>query len=194
MESYDNIVKQFRQLNTTIDTHPDRDTIISRLIDDGYFEMYGLIPNIPSEQCPEKPQENTDTPNESESDDDDDDDDDDDAKDDETKCEMKHLDFDPATVETAINNHHKEKQEELMSTILVGFLQSLVEYEETLTSSAFLHRCYLAYAKKEHHTNAKPNVIKSVDVFKKVVRDLLGNYEVIQDGRSKGWKLAIPSH
>ena len=92
------------------------------------------------------------------------------------------------TIEKLIKIDH----EVLLVTILTEFLNTLVEHDE-LTSTAFMHRCYLDYAKIHHKTNSRLNVIQKVDKFKDVMRGVFGEYEVKEGGgRSKGWRLGIP--
>lgn len=96
-------------------------------------------------------------------------------------------------VEAQINAHLKGARKELMVTILTGFLNTLVEYDEKPTTSAFMHRCYLTYAKKQHRTNAKSNVIQSAKIFAQVLRGIIGDYELKEGNeRSKGWALGVP--
>jgi hypothetical protein len=80
---------------------------------------------------------------------------------------------------------------EIVITILTDFLNNLVEYEDEPTSTAFMYRCYLTFAREKHHTNAKDNVIKDVKKFKMLLNEVIGQYEV-KDTRSRGWKLAVP--
>lgn len=108
------------------------------------------------------------------------------------KAELVKLQVDENDVSAELDIHYGEECRELRQIILTDFLNTLVEHDEFLTSSAFMHRCYLRYARKHYRTNAKINVVKSVDMFKSILRNLASKYEVVVNGRSKGWKLGVP--
>jgi hypothetical protein len=84
--------------------------------------------------------------------------------------------------------------EGLIVDILTDYLNTLVECDEALTSTPFLHRCYLNYSLKYHKTNAGKNVILKVEMFRNVLRSIIGPYEVKTKGKHKGWKLGIPKN
>lgn len=87
--------------------------------------------------------------------------------------------------------------------IIQQFIQTLIinPTPNDLTSSAFLHRCYLRYARDVHHTTSEINVITNKKDFVDYLRNVVGDYEVrkyyrrtdcVNIYRSKGWKLAVP--
>jgi hypothetical protein len=94
-------------------------------------------------------------------------------------------------VERNISLALKGTHSELSVVILRNFLNSLVEHQGTPTTSAFMHRCYLSYAKKNHKTNAKVNVIQDSNKFREILKNVIGEYEIKENNRSKGWALAV---
>jgi hypothetical protein len=214
MDSYLTIVNKLFEINAVILDQPNKDEIISKLIVDGHLTIYRsdltqqtIYKNRSVDEyvdpCGNESDEDAkyDTVDIEEEERDDEDaqygateESDDEAieESDSEDVQYETIKIDAEVIEEQVRSYHKEECSELMVEIVTKFLCNLVNCDDVLTSTAFMHRCYLSFAKKHHKTNAKVNVIQKVDEFKKILRNVVGSYEVKSNGRSKGWKLGVP--
>lgn len=168
---YADIVNQLVPVLKLISQQKDHQLIVDRLIKDGYLNVLGFDNSSSQEEEPINTTSTTTTQQCSES-------------------SEEYTKITPVTTEQ-IDEFFGKSTNELTLTILSNFINGLVLYEGTPTSTAFMHRCYLAYAKKHYKTNAKSNVVQNADTFKRLLRDLIPEHEIRKDERSKGWALAI---
>ena len=178
---YFNIVKQLALVTEMIEEHNDSNAVVNRLIAEGHLRVFGIVPWDDSDV---EEVINTTTTTSTQK-----------SVEEESEEEVKRNKIEEVSselVERNISLALKGTHSELSVVILRNFLNSLVEYQGTPTTSAFMHRCYLAYARKNHKTNAKINVIQDANKFREVLRSIIGQYEDKEGNeRSKGWKLAV---
>ena len=184
---YSNIVKQLALVTEMIKNSDNEDQIVNRLADEGHLRIFSIVPcdenNSEEEQInttsTTTTQKNVVEKESTES-----------TEEEIVRKKIEEVSSD--LVERNISLALKGIHSELSVVILRNFLNSLVEHQGAPTTSAFMHRCYLAYARKNHKTNAKINVIQDANKFKEALRSIIGQYEVKEQGeRSKGWSLAV---
>jgi len=182
---YSNIVKQLALVAEMLESQKNKNDIIKRLAANGHLRVFEIISDEESSEEQINTTSTTTTQRESSEEESE-------SSEEEIVTRKQIEEISADLVERNISLALKGTHSELSVVILRNFLNSLVEYQGTPTTSAFMHRCYLSYAKKNHKTNAKTNVIQDANKFKEVLRSVVGEYEAKEgNGRSRGWKLAV---
>lgn len=182
---YSNIVKQLALVTEMLESQNNKNDILKRLSANCHLRVFDIISD---EESSEEEVINTTSTTTTQKE----------SSEEESKSSEEEIvtrkqidELSSDLVERNISLVLKGTHSDLSVVILRNFLNSLVEYQGPPTTSAFMHRCYLSYAKKNHKTNAKTNVIQDVNKFREALKNVIGEYEVKENGRSKGWTLAV---